>query len=255
MKTLYNRQYRKNTKVDEIMKVHCFFEQSGTFKNAFKKYGIEAYDYDIQNEFGETDCIIDLFREIEKAYKDEPSLFDEIKTDDLIFAFFPCTYFSDQSHRHLCCTAFQYRNYTIEQKCEVAIKRHKQLNLFYEMLNKLVIVCQRRNIKLIIENPLSTSGMQYLTHLWCLKPTIIDKDRTKNGDYFKKPTQYWFIGIQPKDNFLFEPLQQVDFAKQRYCSKKNNPLGVNRKIMRSMIHPQYADRFIRQYILDEQVWK
>lgn len=47
------------------MKVHCLFEQSGTFKNAFKKYGIEAYDYDIQNEFGETDYVTDLFKEIE----------------------------------------------------------------------------------------------------------------------------------------------------------------------------------------------
>ena len=30
-------------------KVHCFFEQSGTFKNEFKKLGIPAEDYDIQN--------------------------------------------------------------------------------------------------------------------------------------------------------------------------------------------------------------
>ena len=84
------------------MKVHCLFEQSGTFKNAFKKYGIEAYDYDIQNEFNETDYVTDLFKEIEGGYNGEPSLFDEIKTDDLILAFFPCTYFSDQSPRHLC---------------------------------------------------------------------------------------------------------------------------------------------------------
>ena len=50
------------------MKVHLLFEQSGTFKNAFKKYGIEAYDYDILNDFGETDYQIDLFEEIQKAY-------------------------------------------------------------------------------------------------------------------------------------------------------------------------------------------
>lgn len=30
-------------------KVHCFFEQSGTFKNEFIKLGIPAEDYDIQN--------------------------------------------------------------------------------------------------------------------------------------------------------------------------------------------------------------
>ena len=46
------------------MIAHCLFEQSGTFKNEFKKLGYEAYDYDIQNEFGETDYVIDLFEEI-----------------------------------------------------------------------------------------------------------------------------------------------------------------------------------------------
>ena len=39
----------------KVTKAHCFFEQSGTFKNEFKKLGIEAEDYDILNDFGETD--------------------------------------------------------------------------------------------------------------------------------------------------------------------------------------------------------
>lgn len=46
------------------MRFHCLFEQSGTFKNEAKKLGYEAYDYDIQNEFGETDFQIDLFKQI-----------------------------------------------------------------------------------------------------------------------------------------------------------------------------------------------
>ena len=29
-------------------KIHCLFEQSGTFKNEFKKLGYEAFDYDIK---------------------------------------------------------------------------------------------------------------------------------------------------------------------------------------------------------------
>lgn len=48
-------------------KVHCFFEQSGTFKNEFIKLGIPAEDYDIQNNFGETDHITDLFSEIRRG--------------------------------------------------------------------------------------------------------------------------------------------------------------------------------------------
>lgn len=69
-------------------KVHCFFEQSGTFKNEFIKLGIPAEDYDIQNNFGQTDHVIDLFSEIEKGYEGQPSIFDNIKKDDLIVAFF-----------------------------------------------------------------------------------------------------------------------------------------------------------------------
>ena len=60
-------------------KVHCFFEQSGVFKNEFKKLGYDAVDVDIQNNFGETDYQIDLFKEIEDAYDGKPSLFDKIE--------------------------------------------------------------------------------------------------------------------------------------------------------------------------------
>ena len=34
------------------------FEQSGTFKNEFKKLGYNAIDYDILNDFGETDKLL-----------------------------------------------------------------------------------------------------------------------------------------------------------------------------------------------------
>ena len=61
-----------------IGKVWCFFEQSGTFKNEFKKLGYDAVDVDIQNNFGETDHQIDLFTEIENAYDYKPSVYDKI---------------------------------------------------------------------------------------------------------------------------------------------------------------------------------
>ena len=61
---------------------HCLFEQSGTFKNEFKKLGYQAFDYDIKNDFNETDYLIDLFKEIEKAYDGESSLFDDFVGGD-----------------------------------------------------------------------------------------------------------------------------------------------------------------------------
>ena len=50
------------------MRIRFLFEQSGTFKNVAKIDGHEAYDYDIKNDFNETDFIVDLFQEIKTAY-------------------------------------------------------------------------------------------------------------------------------------------------------------------------------------------
>lgn len=76
---------------------------------------------------------------------------------------------------------------------------------------------------------------------------VIDKDRRRDGDYYKKPTQYWFINMEPKSNFIFEPLEYVE---QKRSDKVVNADGMSRKEIRSLMHPQYADRFIRRYILD-----
>jgi len=64
-----------------VKKVHCLFEQSGTFKNEFKKLGIDAEDYDILDDFGETDHVIDLFAEIRGGTKgNHPSSMGWIRT-------------------------------------------------------------------------------------------------------------------------------------------------------------------------------
>lgn len=58
------RKKEKSKGERNSMTVHCLFEQSGTFKNEFRKLGITAYDYDILNDYGQTDFQIDLFSEI-----------------------------------------------------------------------------------------------------------------------------------------------------------------------------------------------
>ena len=76
----------------DIRKAHCLFEQSGTFKNEFIKLGIPAEDYDIQNHFNQTDHVIDLFGEIEKAYtnrteqnRTEQNRTEQNRTEQLFF--------------------------------------------------------------------------------------------------------------------------------------------------------------------------
>ena len=85
-KLCYGLQRMRAMKING--KVHCFFEQSGTFKNEFKKLGIPAFDYDLQNHFGETDHQIDLFAEIESAYEGKPSVFDTIRGGGKIMTLF-----------------------------------------------------------------------------------------------------------------------------------------------------------------------
>lgn len=229
------------------MKYHCFFEQSGTFKNEFKKLGYEAYDYDILNDFGETDYQIDLFKEIENAYDNKKSIFDNITQEDMILAFFPCVRFEDQIQMHFRGTSYQYKNKTQEEKLEKDLELHQELSKLYELVTKMTIICIRKKIPLIIENPYSTT--HYLVKYWAIPYTLLDNDRTKNGDYFEKPTQYWFINCKPKKNFIFEPLQ---FVKKKINAKQVNENGINRTVLRSMIHPQYANRFIREFIIDEK---
>ena len=227
------------------MIAHCLFEQSGTFKNEFKKLGYEAYDYDIQNEFGETDYVIDLFAETEGGYQGKPSIFDKITQDDLILAFFPCTRFEQQILLWFRGDSKQQKNDNELKKLEKDLVLHNELSRNYSMITKLAIVCLRKNIPLVFENPYSEQ--HYLQKYWCLKPTIIDRNRRDNGDYYKKPTQYWFIGFQPKNNLVFEP---IDYVEQK---KINDLWGTKKEDVaeRSMIHPQYANRFIRQYLIDD----
>ena len=125
----------------KINKVHCLFEQSGTFKNEFLKLGIPAEDYDIRNDFGETDHVIDLFSEIDKAYDGEPSIFDEIGSEDLILAFFPCTRFESQISLHFRGEAMQLKNYSDEQKLAYVMKLHNELHRLYELFCKMFTIC------------------------------------------------------------------------------------------------------------------
>lgn len=222
-------------------KIYCFFEQSGTFKNEFRKLGYEAFDYDIQDEFEETDYICDLFVDIEEAYKNKESIFDDITENDLILAFFPCIRFENQIQMHFKGVATQMKNWTNEQKLENDLKLHKELSELYALVTKLAIVCLRRKIPLIIENPYSTT--HYLVKYWAIPSKIIDKDRTLRGDYYKKPTQYWFINCEPKQNMI---LEAYTVNETKTINNTHNTTE------RSLIASEYANRFIREFILEEK---
>jgi len=227
-------------------KVHCFFEQSGTFKNEFIKLGIPAEDYDIQDNFGETDHQIDLFAEIEKAYGGGISIFDSITSDDLIMAFFPCIYFESVQMMYYDLSTLNNRHKPMPDRIVEAIGRTQMRTRFHILLYQLVHTVVSRGIRLIIENPAGPNGFITPGQNF-LRPTFVDHDRSMRGDVFKKPTAYWFIGCEPthgRTEQRDKRVKRVDDAKSSgkagLCSEE-----------RSMIHPDYARNFICDFIL----WK
>lgn len=228
-------------------KAHCFFEQSGTFKNEFIKLGIPAEDYDIQNNFGETDHQVDLFQAIENAYDGKPSLFDNILEDDLIMAFFPCIYFTGSTNPcYYTLENNNYRNLSINEKLDAILKRSKDRQYFFELIIKLVGVCLKRGIQLVIENPYSS--LHYLSNNFFKQPDVIDKDRTLRGDYFRKPTGYWFFNCKPTFGYSIQKDKQT---KRVWDCKGAEKAGLCSE-ERSMISPDYARNFICDFILGKE---
>ena len=128
-----------------------------------------------------------------------------------------------------------------------------ELKEMYDLVNKLFILCIRKDLKLVMENPYSEE--HFLRRYWCYLPAIIDKDRRESGDYYKKPTQYWFLNCKPKNNLVFESITYNAIECKdaiKFMTKKDyKKTGAKTcKEARSMIHPQYANRFIRQYLID-----
>lgn len=225
----------------KVKKAWCFFEQSGTFRDKFKELGIEAVDCDIQNEYGKTDIQIDLFAEIRKAYFDYESIFDKITKDDIIIAFFPCIRFTKQIELEFTQKAPQYRTLALEEKILLARQLEQERTDFYNLFCDLILVCCKKHIRLIIENPYSNN--HYLVRYFPIKASIIDTNRRERGDYFEKPTQYWFINCLPSYNINALFREQVMPKKRRVL---DYPSGSKE---RSEISPIYARQFIEEFIL------
>lgn len=223
------------------MRIHCLFEQSGTFKREAMALGCKAWDYDILNDFGETDFQMDLFHEIRIAFEGGDSIFDNMR-GDIAMAFFPCVRFEDQVLLYFRGDAAGQKKWPLEKKLMNDLALHDELHQNYELITMLALVCIRKGIKLVIENPFSEQ--HYLRRYWAMRPTIIDRDRTKDGDFYKKPTQYFFVGFHPENNIFFD--EPIDCYRKRRLK-----WDVKGSRERSMISPCYARRFLRKYIIKE----
>ena len=227
-------------------KVHCFFEQSGTFKNEFIKLGIPAEDYDIQNNFGETDHVVDLFKAIEDAYEGRPSLFDQVGREDLIVAFFPCIYFCATSQMAMYWGCTNYRKLSVKESTELILKRVSSREYFFSLAVKMLTIAKERGLRLIMENP--WSEQTYLKANFVMPPTLVDNNRMLRGDYYVKPTAYWFINSEPTHGCS----EQMDKQKKTIMSSKGASRAGLCSEERSMISPDYARNFICDFILGKE---
>jgi hypothetical protein len=105
-----------------------------------------------------------------------------------------------------------------------------------------------RKIRLIFENPWGLNT--YLKQNVFLKdPSIIDVDRTRRGDFFTKPTAYWYFNCEPTEGASFQQPKELRGAiingrpsgKKGLCSEE-----------RSMISPDYARNFICDFIIGKK---
>lgn len=244
-----------------VKKFHCLFEQSGTFKNVFKKFGYSAFDYDILNDYGETDFQINLFREIEDAYwlitkypyvnkviKDTGNsvqatynlnIFMQMKPKtDFIIAFFPCTYFSIQNELMFTGKANSGKVFNTTQfGIEKIITRAREREYYYEVFLKFCFICQELKIPTIIENPSHENYLRKNNPFY--KGIYFERDRTLFGDKLIKPTMYIPLNFEFKEEFQM-------FDKEY---KKNTPINKQPKgRTRSEITPRYAENFYKRFI-------
>lgn len=139
-----------------------------------------------------------------------------------------------------------YRKLSTREATEEILKRVKNREYFFGLAVKMLTIAKEKGLRLIMENP--WSQQTYLKANFILPPALIDNDRTKRGDYFQKPTAYWYINCEP----TFGMSLQSQVKKKRVIDcKKGISAGICSE-ERSMISHDYARNFICDFIIGKE---
>lgn len=161
-------------------------------------------------------------------------------------AFFPCIYFCENNELYFTGKHMNLSRLSTKEKIETILQRARDRQSMYELCLKLFCVCDVRNIRLIMENPFSYA--HYLVNNFPYKAVLIDNNRTLRGDFYKKPTQYWFLNCEPTYGKSF----QESYIHKHIASGKPGIKGGICSEDRSMISPDYARNFICDFILGKE---
>lgn len=187
--------------------------------------------------------LLTFLRKLKKHTGGGQSVFDSISRDDLIMAFFPCIYFDCLSQMSFGWYNHNYVKLSSKEKADAIITRSKNRERFFQLAVKMFAVCEIKGIRMIMENPWSMQT--FLKANFIVPPSIIDNDRSKRGDIYKKPTAYWFWGCEPTNGQTFQQLHKP----KRIVDQPHKRGGGICSEVRSMISPDYARNFICDFVL------
>lgn len=167
----------------------------------------------------------------------------------MIIAFFPCIEFS-------CVAQFWYslnqKNIRMwddtKKKFDYMLNKNDSRSYMFGLLYKMCGVAMIKGLRLIFENPWSMNT--YLKQNVFLKePSVIDMDRTRRGDYYVKPTAYWYFNCEPTSGASYQ--QPAERKKSIIHCRPSGEKGLCSE-ERSLISPDYARNFICDFILGKE---
>lgn len=112
-------------------------------------------------------------------------------------------------------------------------------------LLKLYAIARLRRLRLIIENPAKPPHYLLYPMNFVAQPTFIDWNRRIRGDYYEKPTAYWFVNCKMTEGYTYSTRTEFRTIQE---SRKSRNAGIC-SCDRSMISPIYARNFICDNII------
>lgn len=135
---------------------------------------------------------------------------------------------------------------SVKEKTDAILYRSGERQKMYERCLKMFSIYEQRGLRLIVENPYS--DVHYLHRNFPYKPKLIDINRRRRGDYFIKPTQFWFLNCEPTYGESFQRPKETKNVRAMKCGIKQGVCSEER----SMISPCYARNFICDFILGKE---
>lgn len=176
------------------------------------------------------------------------SLFDSITKEDLIVAFFPCIEFSCAAQMWFSLGQRDYKKWNMRRISQYMLNKSNERTYKFNLLYKFCFVVLERGLRMIFENPwgLNTYLKQ---NVFLKKPDVVDMDRSLKGDFFVKPTAYWFFNCQPTNGLTIQPARKP--PKNILNCKKAPKAGLCSE-ERSMISSDYARNWICDFVIGKK---